>query len=148
MEILDVAVALLMDNPFGKITISGGEPLQQEKEVLRLIKSLKAKGPNSSDIIMFTGLSEYEIGATLWLQLRHSGLDALISGRYDREKPVRNRGLLSSSNQQVLLLSDKFSENELDSGTSQTEIIIEEDGQLGVSGFPDLNIINQMRREV
>lgn len=147
LPILEVVTELLEDNPCGEVTISGGEPLQQEEQILQVLTLLKVMGPSSGRVIMFTGLSIDEIGDSLWLRLCHSGLDALISGRYEREHAVFDRGLLSSSNQQLLLLSNKFSNEELDSGLSQVEIIIEEDGQIGMSGFPGLSVINQIRRE-
>ena len=60
---------------------------------------------------------------------------------------VQNRGLISSSNQEAFLLSDYFKKGELDSGPSGVEAIIGEDGEIKISGFPNNELLNTIRRQ-
>jgi anaerobic ribonucleoside-triphosphate reductase activating protein len=149
MSVYDVADKLTEDLPFDGITISGGEPLQQIEPLLAFLALYKAEFSPSTTIIMYSGYSKDEIRESQLLVtlLRSLGVDAIICGRYLHQMAKQDRGLVSSANQEVFLLSDYFKVGELDSGPSAIEAIIGEDGEISLSGFPNQTIINNLRRQ-
>ena len=59
--------------------------------------------------------------------------DVLIAGRYSADEHV-SHGLLGSSNQQLHLLSDRYTESQL-SKTPRCELLLRSDGTITVSGL-------------
>ena len=149
MSIYEVATKLTEDLPFDGITISGGEPLQQIEPLLAFLSLYQAEFSPSTTIIMYSGYTKDQIRASRPLvnNLRSLGVDAIICGRYNHKMAVQNRGLISSSNQEAFLLSDYFKKGELDSGPSGVEAIIGEDGEIKISGFPNNELLNTIRRQ-
>lgn len=125
-----------LDNIDG-ITISGGEPFLQNKELKKLLIAIKTNF--KLPIVIFTGYTEEE--------LRHdetkveclSFIDVLIAGRYMAELKCDNR-FASTLNQKVLFLSDKYSAKDFDN-SAESEIIIKQDGEIIVSGKINSNRI-------
>ncbi len=107
-----VSVSNLIDlicsqNKINGLTISGGEPFLQGKNLTYLIKKLKSK--KEFDIIVYTG---YEYKDLIWGKakqfLRH--IDVLISGKYI-DKLNNNKGLRGSTNQEIIFLTNKLTKH-------------------------------------
>jgi anaerobic ribonucleoside-triphosphate reductase activating protein len=112
------------------ISLSGGEPFQQPAALLDLL--IRVSGSHLSCLI-FTGYTLSEIkrlprGPNI---LDHC--DVLIAGRYAADKHV-SRSLLASSNQQLHLLSDRYTESQLHK-TPRCELLLRTDGTITVSGI-------------
>jgi len=112
------------------LSISGGEPFQQPAALLDLLIRL-ADSPLSR--LVFTGYTMPEInrlplGPEI---LRH--LDVLNAGRYAVAYPV-GHGLLGSANQQIHLLTDRYTLSQL-SSTPRCELILHPDGTMTASGI-------------
>ena len=114
------------------LTLSGGEPLQQSWDVLDLIGEIKTLKPDWS-IGMFTGYARSELcDIPIWTAIRAT-LDFAVFGRYDRTKPC-NLPLTSSWNQELVLLSNRYSLT--DFGPQTEEVHIGPDGLFVITGFP------------
>ena len=96
------------------ITLLGGEPLQQAKASLELIKGAKSLGLS---VFLYTGYEPSEFDETMLACFNLS--DIAVTGRYVQE--LRDTGLRwrGSQNQQVHFISDVFDETVL---TEQTEV--------------------------
>jgi anaerobic ribonucleoside-triphosphate reductase activating protein len=112
------------------ITLSGGEPLQQPRGLLRLLRAVRRETPLSS--VLFSG---YELGEIERLPYGKSilaELDVLVAGRYLREHHLGS-GLRGSSNQTVHLLSDRYFLREIER-TPEGEVHIEPGGRILITG--------------
>ena len=117
------------------ITISGGDPLEQEVELLELLFLLKEiKLPKG--IILFTGFSRNEIRENPLREKCLELVDVLIDGRYEKNLKV-DFSLRGSSNQEFYFFSNKISSNEL-SFDQEIEISCLE-GDIMMTGFPNVS---------
>lgn len=130
------------------LTISGGEPMEQAAELFTFLEGVRSGLPSLS-IGLFSGYAERELvlgqfrvdsslshaqRGELWQRIRRH-LDFAVLGRYNRQQPF-DRPLVTSRNQQLLLLSDRHPEGDF---TAQSvEITIGAEGMTQVTGFPVL----------
>lgn len=82
------------------ITISGGEPFDQEAALNELLYFLR---PYELSILVYSGYSYEKIKDKMALEKRL--IDVLISGPYDYKQP-QTHSLLGSDNQKIHLLTD------------------------------------------
>ncbi len=123
------------NNPsFDGITFSGGEPLQQLDPLIEWVQLLKQKF--STSILIFTGFRWEEVNRFSKVNNLLNHIDGIICGRYDQNLRIAN-GLIGSSNKTVHLLSSKIKLFDLIQ-TPQTEIMIEPDGSIFISGIDPL----------
>jgi len=117
------------------ITISGGDPLEQEYELLELLFLLKEiKLPKG--IILFTGFSRNEILENPIREKCLEYIDVLIDGRYEKNLKV-DFSLRGSSNQEFYFFSNKISSDEL---VFDQEIEIScIDRDIIMTGFPNIS---------
>jgi anaerobic ribonucleoside-triphosphate reductase activating protein len=130
------------------LTISGGEPMEQAGALLALLQSLRLRVPQIS-IGVFSGYTETELArgaslshdahspsrkAELWRAIRQH-LDFAVLGRFNRNRPS-NQPLVSSQNQELLLLSDRHSPS--DFSPLSVEFTIDSQGITQITGFPIL----------
>ena len=117
------------------VTISGGDPLEQEEELLELLFLLKEiKLPKG--IILFTGFSRNEIRENPIREKCLSYIDVLIDGRYEEELKT-DSSLRGSSNQEFYFFSDKISREEL-FFDQEIELSLEND-RIVMTGFPKVS---------
>ena len=117
------------------VTISGGDPLEQEEELLELLFLLKEiKLPKG--IILFTGFSRNEIRENPIREKCLSYIDVLIDGRYEEELKT-DSSLRGSSNQEFYFFSDKISREEL-FFDQEIELSLEND-KIVMTGFPKVS---------
>jgi anaerobic ribonucleoside-triphosphate reductase activating protein len=117
------------------ITISGGDPLEQEDELLELLFLLREiKLPKG--IILFTGFTREEIRENPIREECLEYVDVLIDGRYEKNLKV-DFSLRGSSNQEFYFFSNKISSNEL-VFDQEIEISLLE-GDIMMTGFPNIS---------
>lgn len=105
-QLVSLIENLAQDHEIDGFTISGGEPMNQAKELARLLRSLHAL---SSDVLIYTGYNIEE----LW-EKHNTDIDevlksiaVLIDGEYIEE--LNNNILLrGSSNQRVHILNPEY----------------------------------------
>ena len=117
------------------ITISGGDPLEQEDELLELLMLLSSirfkKG-----IILFSGFTRAEISSSPIREACLKYIDVLIDGRYEKNLKL-DFSLRGSSNQNFYFFSDKISRSEL---YFDQEIEISSlEGDIIMTGFPKIS---------
>ena len=133
------------------ITFSGGEPMQQADNLLRLIQRLHQQAPELS-FGMFSGYAEHELDqGQYWIWGDHSSeqhrkclwdeiracLDFAILGRFNQAQPS-NMPLRTSRNQDLRLFTNRYTP--ADFSEQLTEVGIKEGGQAEITGFPTLGL--------
>jgi anaerobic ribonucleoside-triphosphate reductase activating protein len=115
------------------VTFSGGEPFAQAAPLLPLARSIQEAGLS---LMIFTGHELSELRGEAHRQLL--GLtDIVVTGRYvesQRNLSLRWRG---SENQQVHFLTPRYPPSLLEEPAAAVEIVIESDGSLRLTGFPE-----------
>ncbi|MEI0548967.1 4Fe-4S single cluster domain-containing protein [Brachyspira intermedia] len=114
------------------VTILGGEPLEQLKELLILMANIKKL---NLGIILYTGYEKNEIESSDKIKIMEYP-DILISGRYIEEQRNINNHLYGSENQLMEFLTDRYKKEDIINGT-YVEINIDENGSIDMYGYPD-----------
>jgi anaerobic ribonucleoside-triphosphate reductase activating protein len=119
--------------PIEGVTLSGGEPLEQPEGLLRLLRLLEAGPAASLGTILFSGYSHSEIRAMPLGPAVLARLDAVICGRYVQARHV-GRALIGSSNQELRLLTNRYSRNDFER-VPRGEVIIRGGGSITYTGI-------------
>lgn len=114
------------------ITISGGEPFLQAKELSELAKAVQAEGLS---VLIFTGYSEKELNNAIAEDVRAliDNSDMIIAGVYDPLYPSEIP-MIGSSNQVVMNLTGRLPDPH-DDNIPRVEVICE-GKSISLSGFP------------
>lgn len=119
-------------HPCDGITISGGEPFQQAEALLNLLQELrKHKAPS---ILVFSGYSYNELRNNPVSAACLPFIDALICGPYDRKTPPVYERFCSSGNQELVLLSERYTENDF-RNLPVMEYFFDDSGNVIISGI-------------
>jgi anaerobic ribonucleoside-triphosphate reductase activating protein len=128
------------------VSLSGGEPLQQDYDTYRLVQDLKRMRPNLS-IGMFTGYSQKELEqprdafmttiaearGDYWREIKRH-LDFAVMGRFNQHMVQIDKPLVSSKNQELVLFSNRYKPEDFEKQV--IEVLIETDGTRTITGFP------------
>ena len=117
------------------VTISGGDPLEQEDELLELLMLLSTMRLRKG-VILFSGFTRAEISRDPIREKCLSYIDVLIDGRYEKNLKV-DFSLRGSSNQEFYSFSDKISSDELH--FDQEIEISSLEGDIMMTGFPNIS---------
>ncbi len=117
------------------ITISGGDPLEQEDELLELLMLLSSIRLRKG-IILFSGFTRAEISSSPIREACLKYIDVLIDGRYEKNLKL-DFSLRGSSNQEFYFFSNKISRDELHFD-QEIEISYLE-GDIMMTGFPKIS---------
>ncbi|MDW8066816.1 MAG: 4Fe-4S single cluster domain-containing protein [Aquificaceae bacterium] len=92
----------LLSFPTSRLTVSGGEPLEQYEELLELLKSIREK---FCDILLYTGYQwevvQKKFGDILYM------VDVVVAGPFVKGLYTKDR-LKGSENQKVVVLNEKL----------------------------------------
>ena len=117
------------------VTISGGDPLEQEDELLELLMLLSTMRLRKG-VILFSGFTRAEISSNFIREQCLKYIDVLIDGRYEKNLKV-DFSLRGSSNQEFYSFSNKISSDEL---CFDQEIEISSlEGDIMMTGFPNIS---------
>ena len=113
------------------ISISGGEPLDQFRPLLVLLKRIRRD--TGLSVLVFTGYTMEQVkimpSSGEFLRL----IDVLVAGPYDLRKRLGS-GLRGSSNQGVYFLSGRYCSGNIEN-VPEGEIIITEKGEVFITGI-------------
>ena len=117
------------------VTISGGDPLEQEDELLELLMLLSTMRLRKG-VILFSGFTRAEISSNIIRESCLRYIDVLIDGRYEKNLKI-DFSLKGSSNQEFYFFSNKISSSEL-VFDQEIEISLLE-GDIMMTGFPNIS---------
>ena len=117
------------------ITISGGDPLEQEDELLELLMLLSTMRLRKG-VILFSGFTRAEISSNFIREQCLKYIDVLIDGRYEKNLKI-DFSLRGSSNQEFYFFSNKILSDELH--FDQEIEISSLEGDIMMTGFPNIS---------
>ena len=117
------------------VTISGGDPLEQEDELLELLMLISTIRLRKG-VILFSGFTRAEISRDPIREECLRYVDVLIDGRYEKNLKI-DFSLRGSSNQTFYFFSDKILSSEL-LFDQEVEISSFEDSVI-ITGFPNIS---------
>ncbi|MEN4012834.1 MAG: 4Fe-4S single cluster domain-containing protein [Bellilinea sp.] len=118
------------------ITLSGGEPLQQMRSVIRLLRLIRSQTDLS--VILFSGYEMAEIQVMPRAQTLLGLIDMLIAGRYVADRRA-GRGLVGSENKTVHCVTNRYTAADLQS-VPDAEVIINPNGTILATGITPLRL--------
>jgi anaerobic ribonucleoside-triphosphate reductase activating protein len=120
------------------LTVSGGEPLQQQDALIELLELVRKKTHLST--IVFTGFSYEEVQSMPCFQQLARLIDVLIAGRYVEGSRIKS-GFTGSANKTIHYFSSRYEANDLEI-VPISEVIISRQGVLSITGVepPKLRI--------
>jgi len=120
-------------NSIEGITLSGGEPLLQHRQIQALLSQIHA----SSDlgVILFTGYTWGELQQLAGIDLLLNEIDLLIAGRY-LQTHRQGHHLVGSTNKTFHFLTPRYQPTDLD--IPPAEVMIAPDGTINLSGIDPL----------
>lgn len=107
-DIAKIILNIHRETPVDGITISGGDPLEQEQELLDLLSIIK---PQINDVLVYTGYTYEEVEARLSsdeLQRLRSLASVLIDGPYVEAMNTGEGALTGSNNQKIYYFDDSL----------------------------------------
>ena len=126
---------LIKEEEIDGVTITGGDPFEQEEELLDLL-ILISNLSLSKGVIVFTGFTYDEIRENKIREKCCDYIDVLIDGRYEDHNRVTDC-FKGSSNQNIIYFSSKIKEEELIMD-QEVEVSLS-DGIISVTGFPSID---------
>lgn len=139
-----LAQSIIESKNINGITISGGEPFLQAKNLTKLLETVLSSRPELN-VIAFSGYTIEQLISDRAQKLLHL-MDLLIDGPYIEELND-GKGLRGSSNQRLHFLTNKLLpfKEQLEKGGRNNEVILESNG-MHIVGIPrkDINIKNHV----
>lgn len=126
---------MIKDFELDGVTITGGDPFEQEEELLELLILISSLSL-SKGVIVFTGFTYDEIRENKIREKCCDYIDVLIDGRYEDNNRVTDC-FKGSSNQNIIYFSSKIKEEELIMD-QEVEVSLG-DGIISVTGFPSID---------
>ena len=126
---------LIKDFEVDGVTISGGDPLEQEDELLELLMLLSTMRLRKG-VILFSGFTRAEISSNFIREQCLKYIDVLIDGRYEKNLKI-DFSLRGSSNQEFYFFSNKILSDELH--FDQEIEISSLEGDIMMTGFPNIS---------
>lgn len=140
------------------ITLSGGEPMQHFSDTLAIATFIKDVRPELS-LGMFTGYTSRELetgnfqilhpagamirgDAKLW-EMLIPHLDFAVMGRFNAHKVTFDKALCGSSNQDVVLFSERYQPS--DFKHQETQVTISSEGLVTITGYPGREFIKAVQ---
>ncbi|MCL1864386.1 MAG: radical SAM protein [Spirochaetes bacterium] len=111
------------------ISISGGEPFLQAAEIYKLLE--KIRFDSNLSILVYTGMTMEEILLEQNIKKNLDFIDVLVAGPYI-DKLKKSGSIISSSNQNIHLLTDRYSIE--DFNWPESEITITHNGMIIITG--------------
>ncbi len=121
------------------VTLSGGEPFEQNPEDLAVFLKMIKESPQNLSVIIFTGKYLEDIKCDEKLAPLLSYVDIIVDGPYD-ESLNDGTGLRGSNNQNIHFLTERYGNIKKElmrSSMRKLELELTADGELEMSGIPE-----------
>lgn len=99
------------DKHIAGYSILGGEPMQQDEDLVKLLKYLKES--DGKPIWMWTGYTWEELQGSKSQMEVLKYVDVLIDGRYDKNKKAVNKRFRGSLNQRIIDVQESIKQGEV-----------------------------------
>ena len=120
------------------VTLTGGEPFAQAESLVPAVRELRRLGLS---LMVFTGYEMAELSAPAARELLEM-TDIVVAGRYREDEHTEVLAWRGSTNQEVLFLTDRYSESDLRRGAEmRVEAHIGLSGEVTLTGFPEIGLV-------
>ncbi len=123
------------------VTLLGGEPLEQQTNVVWLLDKIREK--SDLTIFLFTGYEAHEIEVLGVYDDLQKLCDMIAIGRYRQSYRNVEQQWIGSSNQSVIYPNGSR-ETDQPKKMNQVEIIIDDNASLSITGFPDDDLVKTL----
>jgi len=131
------------------ITLSGGEPLEQDCEELTRFLRLVNSDPRRLSVICFTGYLLEEVRNTSKIAILDY-IDVLIDGPYI-DSQNDNAGLRGSTNQRIHFLTERYAsqmQSFFDASARNLEIGVEFNSDVVINGIPQRGFVKDFSQKL
>lgn len=139
VEVDELAETILSTEGIEGVTFSGGEPFAQARSLAALAGRVWQHGLS---VMVFTGYTMEELTSA-----EHQSLlrltDVVVTGRYRAKESSVVHPWKGSRNQTVCFLTSRYSQDDVP-GLPQTEVHIDELGQVFITGFPTEQLVTSL----
>lgn len=129
------------------ITLLGGEPMDQAKDLWKIASFVKEQGKN---VLTFTGYTYEQLLASpnedIQLLLKYT--DLLADGPFIESQLNYDRPLLGSSNQRFIYLTNAITEDEINNYHNSFEFRVDANGKISVNGMGNLQKLEKYLTKV
>lgn len=133
---------ILKENGIDGITVLGGEPLNQSRTLLELVRIVKT---SDLSVMLYTGFEWDEINSDSLKKAVVSESDVVVYGKYSEELRSMFHKWRGSTNQTVLVNNEEYIPVfKMFPNENQVEIHIRSDGEIVMIGYPD----DELREEL
>lgn len=135
VEVDALAERILSTPGIEGISVLGGEPFEHAAPLAELCAKLKAGGLS---VMVYTGytLAELRGSGREGSEALLAQVDLLVDGRYEQDKPEKQRRWIGSSNQVMHFLTNRYSPDDPRFAASNTVELRLVNGQLLINGWP------------
>ncbi|SBT18539.1 anaerobic ribonucleotide reductase-activating protein [Marinomonas gallaica] len=133
--------AILATEGIQGVTLLGGEPLEQQINLVWLLGNIREK--SDLTIFVFTGYEVDEIERLGAYDDLQKLCDMIAIGRYRQSYRNVDQQWIGSSNQTVMYPNGSR-EKEQSQKMNQVEIIIDDNASLSITGFPDDDLVKTL----
>lgn len=147
MDIDELAVKIISSGRTG-VTISGGEPFLQSKELTELIERIRKEV--DLGVIIYTGFTYEELVQSNndeFLKLLNK-CDLLVDGAYE-EALNDGKNLRGSSNQRAIPLTERYKEFSKEYGTKPAEVeFFFQEEKVSIVGVPSAEVLERFKNTI
>ena len=138
----DQIIEYLKEDYIKGLSLLGGEPFEQTKELAVLAQMIKSAGLS---VVCFTGytLEELRLKNSADINSFLENIDLLIDGGFEKEKFDLSRPWVGSSNQRFIFLTDRYNQEEISLYKNKIEVRISQDGKTEINGMGDFDKVKQ-----
>ncbi|TCB90983.1 4Fe-4S cluster-binding domain-containing protein [Micromonospora zingiberis] len=130
------------------LTLLGGEPFDQAAALARVAAAVSAAGRS---VMTFTGYTRAQLAAAVDagrddVAALLAATDLLVAGPFQADRIDTNRPWVGSTNQEFVLLSDRFPGllDELSGSPDRVEVTVDRAGRIAVNGWAELDALDEL----
>lgn len=157
----DIKSWLLELSDIEGVTFSGGEPMQHVTDLLDILQFLRDVRPELS-VGMYTGYTERELETGHWRtfflgqMLPGDGevwkgvkdrIDYAVMGRFNVQKQTNEKPLCGSSNQDIVIFTDRYTGKDFKQ-LQAAEVTISAEGLVHITGYPGNEFLRGVESEL
>lgn len=144
----DELVTRILDSGTAGLTLLGGEPFDQAAALSKVARAVRRAGRS---VMTFTGYTEAQLRQAIEVSREDVAAllgetDLLVAGPFLRDRIDTVRPWVGSTNQEFVVLSDRFPHllDDLRLTPDRVEISVDASGQIAVNGWAELELLDEL----
>ncbi|MFI7075746.1 4Fe-4S single cluster domain-containing protein [Micromonospora sp. NPDC049903] len=145
-------VRRVLDAPTEGLTLLGGEPFDQAAPLAEVAAGVRAAGRS---VMTFSGYTYARLRAAVDagrddVAALLAATDLLVAGPFEADRIDRERPWVGSTNQEFVLLDDRFPDllDEVSCSPDRVEITVDTTGRIAVNGWAEADALDELLASV